>query len=62
MTKARKSAGSRRRAGSFLPKTVAGRRWLTATVVLLASAGAGYFSTCILYPRPIFGSDHSIIR
>lgn len=45
-----------------LPKTVTGRRRLTALVVLLASTAAGYLSTCIAYPRPLFGSEHSVGR
>lgn len=60
MTKARRPA--RRQWKLRLPRTVAGRRWLTATVVLIASGAAGYLTTCIAYPRPVFGDDHAVAR
>jgi serine/threonine-protein kinase len=43
-----------------LPRTIAGRRRLTAVAVLLAAAGAGYGTTCVLYPRPWFREDRPV--
>jgi len=48
--------------GSWLPKTVPGRRRLTALVVLLAAGAAGYLATCIAYPTPMFRRDHAVPR
>ncbi len=47
---------------SWLPKTVPGRRRLTAVVVLLAAGLAGYLATCIAYPTPMFRRDHAVPR
>lgn len=43
-----------------LPRTVSGRRRLTAVVVLLASGLAGFLTTCVLYPRPLFKEDRAV--
>ena len=45
-----------------LPKTVSGRRRLLVWATLLGAGLAGYTTTCILYPRPIFGRDHAVAR
>ena len=45
-----------------LPKTIVGRRRLTTAVVLLGSGLAGYLTTCIAYPGPIFQQDHVVPR
>lgn len=45
-----------------LPKTVAGRRRLTALVVILAAATAGYVTTCVVYPSPLFNREHLVAR
>ncbi len=45
-----------------LPKTVAGRRWLTTLLTLTMAAALGYFTTCLAYPRPMLGRDHAIPR
>ena len=47
---------------SLLPKTVTGRRRLLSIVVLVGSGLAGYLTTCVLYPRPLFGRDHAVGR
>ncbi|MBM4186981.1 MAG: PASTA domain-containing protein [Gemmatimonadetes bacterium] len=53
---------SRRGLGLPLPKTVPGRRRLTATLVVLGAGLTGYLTTCIAYPRPLFGRDHAVAR
>lgn len=45
-----------------LPRTVAGRRRLTALLILVAAGAAGYLTTCIAYPPPVFGDDHAVPR
>jgi len=52
----------RQRPSVPLPRTVAGRRRLTAFLVLLTSGLAGYLTTCVAYPRPLFGKEHSVGR
>ncbi len=56
-------AESKRPRLSFpLPRTVAGRRRLTALLILSSSAAAGYLLTCFAYPRPVFQRDHAVAR
>jgi eukaryotic-like serine/threonine-protein kinase len=45
-----------------MPRTVAGRRRLTAVVVLLFAGAAGYLTTCVIYPSPMFDQDHVVAR
>jgi len=45
-----------------LPKTVAARRRLFTAAVLAVAAFSGYLTTCIVYPRSIFGRDHAVVR
>lgn len=45
-----------------LPKTVQGRRRLTTAGTLIGAALLGYLTTCLAYPRPLFGRDHAISR
>lgn len=45
-----------------LPRTVAGRRRLTAVLILAGSAATGYLLTCFAYPRPVFRRDHAVAR
>ena len=52
----------RRRLSVPLPRTVAGRRGLSAVLILLGSATAGYLVTCFAYPRPVFRRDHAVAR
>jgi beta-lactam-binding protein with PASTA domain len=53
---------TRRRWRPSLPKTVAGRRRLLAVTVLLGAGLAGYLTSWIIYPRPLFGRDHAVAR
>lgn len=45
-----------------LPRTVVGRRRLVATMTLVGAGMAGYLTTWIAYPRPIFSRGHAILR
>ena len=60
MTPARKSTKQRWKVP--LPKTVAGRRRLTAGAILVSAVAAGYLATCLAYPRPFLQRDNSVTR
>jgi serine/threonine-protein kinase len=63
MTAKPSRAAPRRRAKrKLLPKTVAGRRRLTAVVVLLVAGLSGYLITCIAYPSPLFNRGNVVER
>jgi serine/threonine-protein kinase len=55
-------SGKSRRRRFPLPKTIPGRRRLTALVTLLGAGAAGYLTTCALYPRPLLRADRPVAR